>query len=58
MNIREASLQKHYEWKGKIEVDLPCAGEQPGGAVPGLYAGRGGALPGDCQKDPWTSAMS
>ena len=20
MNIREASLQKHYEWKGKIEV--------------------------------------
>ena len=45
MNIREASLQKHYEWKGKIEVisrapihsreDLSLA-YTPGVAEPGL----------------------
>ena len=24
MDIREESLQKHYEWKGKIEVVARC----------------------------------
>ena len=27
MNIREESLKKHYEWKGKIEVIARCPAE-------------------------------
>ena len=49
MDINQASLEMHYQLKGKIEVVSRKKIETREDLVPGLHPRRRGALPGDRQ---------